>query len=56
MKQTRVITIEITTIGDSSDFGDAEAVKEYWLERHQHDDDVHVEVKDFITEEEQKDE
>lgn len=57
-EQTRVITVEITMIDDSSTFGPAEKTEAYWRSycraMYSHADDLHVTVKDFIQDEEEE--
>lgn len=55
MEKTRVVTIQVTYIGDEENFvASPEQVKKYWERSFSAADQVLVDVKDFVREE-QKD-
>ena len=55
MEKTRIVTIQVTYIGDEENFSASpEEVKEYWEKAFISADQVLIDVKDFVREE-QKD-
>ena len=52
MEKTRVVTIQVTYIGDDENFAAGpEQVKKYWENAFRAADPVLVDVKDFVREE-----